>query len=108
MCTRTETEFPAISFAEVAASVPEPEAALGLLAARMHAWYEVWREQGFEPLKDAWLARAFGLGTQIGVRLANRELHGVFETLDQDGALVLRESGGEIRRVTAGDVFFRA
>jgi BirA family biotin operon repressor/biotin-[acetyl-CoA-carboxylase] ligase len=103
-----ETEFPAISLVQVAASAPEPEAALGLLAARMAAWYEVWRERSFGPLKDAWLARAFGLGAQIRVRLANEELEGVFESLDHDGALVLRGAGGGIRRVTAGDVFFRA
>ena len=100
------TEFPAISLRDVAATAPEPEMALSRLAGRMHAWYEVWRERGFAPLKRAWLARAFGLGEPIRARLANEELHGVFETLDDDGALVLRTGQGA-RRVTAGDVFFR-
>jgi len=103
----SEAEFPAISLIQAAGSAPDPEAALGLLADRMHAWYEVWREHGFAPLKTAWLARASGVGGDITVRLANEELHGVFETLDDDGALVLRGKAGGLERVTAGDVFFR-
>jgi BirA family biotin operon repressor/biotin-[acetyl-CoA-carboxylase] ligase len=101
-------EFPATSLARMSGIVPDPEAALGLLAGRMHAWYEVWRERGFAPLKAAWLARAFGLGKPIAARLANEELQGVFEALDDDGALLLRLDDGSLRRVTAADVFFRA
>jgi BirA family biotin operon repressor/biotin-[acetyl-CoA-carboxylase] ligase len=71
----------------------------------MHAWYEVWCGQGFQPLKRAWLARAYGLGGPMTARLANEELNGVFEALDEDGALMLRMADGARRRVTAADIF---
>ncbi|HYM19117.1 MAG TPA: biotin--[acetyl-CoA-carboxylase] ligase [Micropepsaceae bacterium] len=99
------TEFPAISFERATGNAPDPQSALAVLAGRMHAWYEVWCEQGFHPLKRAWLARAYGLGGPMTARLANEELNGVFEALDEDGALMLRMADGAHRRVTAADIF---
>jgi BirA family biotin operon repressor/biotin-[acetyl-CoA-carboxylase] ligase len=59
---------------------------------------------GFSTVRSDWIARAAGLGEHIRVRLPDRELSGRFETLSDDGALVLRLSGGEAAIVTAGDV----
>ena len=55
---------------------------------------------------DAWTARAHGLGEPCTARLAHETLEGIAEGLDADGALRLRLASGEIRRITAGDVFF--
>ena len=63
--------------------------ALGNLAARFAAWYGAWQSQGFAGLKPHWLKRASGLGKPIRARLARREIEGVFEDLDHDGALLL-------------------
>jgi len=97
--------FPASSLAEEGGSV----ALAGLLealAARFAAWLSRLRAEGFAPLRQAWLARAKGLGSQITVRLPDETLTGIFESLDEDGALVLSEPGGETRLIRAGDVFF--
>ena len=102
------TEFPAISLAAVTGSAPDPELALARLGKAWDTWYGAWREGGFAALRDAWLARAAGLGQRIGARLAKSLIEGVFVTLDQDGALVLRGPDGALSRVTAGDVFFPA
>lgn len=101
-----QTEFPATSVAKVAGSAPAPDDALARLAARWDAWYEVWTRDGFAPVRAAWLARASGLGERIRVRLMDREMNGVFENLDDNGALLLRQADGALARVTAGDVFF--
>lgn len=80
-------------------------------AARLdeHFWliYQIWREQGFEPVRQQWLARAAGVFEEITVRLPNEELKGVFAGLDETGALVLRSGGGK-RTIAAGEVFFTA
>jgi biotin-(acetyl-CoA carboxylase) ligase len=47
------------------------------------------------------------LGHAIRARLADSERDGVFEDLDEDGALLLRDSTGTLTRITAGDIFFR-
>lgn len=100
------TEFPATSLRALGAAVPEPDDALLHLAAHFARWYEVWRGGGFAAIRDAWLARAAGLGTRIRARLATGETGGVFEGIDETGALILRETAGSVRHIAAGEVFF--
>src|SRR5579885_2761839 len=97
------TEFPATSLAAAGAEVT-PEAMLPILAGRLLAWYETWRRQGFAPVREAWLARAFALGGPIRVRLAAGELGGRFAGLDADGMLLLDGAEGP-RAIAAAEVF---
>jgi BirA family biotin operon repressor/biotin-[acetyl-CoA-carboxylase] ligase len=85
---------------------PKPLEALTLLAERFEAWREVWERLGFEPIAEAWTAKAHGLGEACTARLPGETVRGVAEGLDADGALRLRTSSGVVRRITAGDVFF--
>jgi BirA family transcriptional regulator, biotin operon repressor / biotin---[acetyl-CoA-carboxylase] ligase len=97
-------EFPATSLAEQGF----PEIARGhLLAAfaeRFAPWVRRWRDEGFAPVRAAWLRRARGLGENIRVRLERDTLYGRFLDLDEDGALVLEGSAGR-RRIAAGEIF---
>lgn len=100
-----DTPYPATSLAELGVLPPAPDAALTLLAARFAHWYAVWAADGFMPLRDAWLARAGGIGRPILARLAHEERSGVFEGIDADGALLLNAQG-RVQAITAGEVFF--
>jgi BirA family transcriptional regulator, biotin operon repressor / biotin---[acetyl-CoA-carboxylase] ligase len=71
-----------------------------------HFWLALWREQGFEPIRKAWLLRAKGLGRPIVARLPQETMTGVFKGLAHDGALELEMQDGHLRYITAGDVFF--
>ena len=102
----SDTEFPATSLAAIGIAVPEPREALLRLAASFAKWYDIWRAQGFAPIRDAWLARAAGLGTRIRARLTNGETMGIFEGIDANGALLLRETQDRVRAIAAGEVFF--
>jgi BirA family biotin operon repressor/biotin-[acetyl-CoA-carboxylase] ligase len=102
----SETEFPAVSLRSILGHAPGPDEVLPQLASRLHAWYEVWQSRGFSALKSAWLERAQGLGGEIRARLAQDEVHGVFETLDDNGALLLRTADRGLTHITAGEVFF--
>ena len=101
-----DTEFPATSLAGMGLSAPLPRHALLELAEPFAKWYDLWRAQGFAPIRDAWLSRAAGLGTRIRARLTNEETVGVFEGIDETGALLLRETQDRVRTVAAGEVFF--
>jgi BirA family biotin operon repressor/biotin-[acetyl-CoA-carboxylase] ligase len=59
-------------------------------------------------VRAAWSSRAQGVGLSIRVRLAEREMEGLFEDIDDEGALLLKGPSGARTRITAGDVFFPA
>ena len=99
------TEFPATSLAQLGVATPSSEDALSVLAARFAGWYDAWMEDGFEIVRGAWLARASGLGAAIRARLPNETRCGVFEGIDDRGALLLNEQG-RVRAIAAGEVFF--
>lgn len=90
------------------ARAPSPDQALAVLAETFDVTLALWLAQGFEPIRQAWLARADGLGGACTARLEQETLSGVAEGLDADGALLLRLPDGVLRRITAGDVFFGA
>ena len=99
------TEFPATALAQLGVATPSSEDALSILAARFAHWYDAWMEDGFEIVRAAWLARASGLGASIRARLSNETRCGVFEGIDDRGALLLNEQG-RVRAIAAGEVFF--
>ena len=101
-----DTEWPSISVAAVTGRVPDLDGILLRLATAMTAWYEIWVRQGFPPVRKAWLLRASGLGRPVRARLEDGERVGVFEDLDEDGALLLRDDAGTLTRIIAGDVLF--
>lgn len=99
-----ESEFPATSLAGEGYPPPAPQTALEAFARHFDAWARRWREDGFAPLRAAWLARVAGLGGEIRVRLETAGLRGRFVDLDRQGALLLETADG-LRAISAGDVF---
>ncbi|HWD29838.1 MAG TPA: biotin--[acetyl-CoA-carboxylase] ligase [Rhizomicrobium sp.] len=99
-------EYPVTSLKALGAPVPGADDALLHLAANFARWYDAWAADGFAALRDAWLARAQGLGSRIRARLATEETAGVFQGIDATGALLLKEDAGRIRAISAGEVFF--
>ncbi|MEM9046024.1 MAG: biotin--[acetyl-CoA-carboxylase] ligase [Pseudomonadota bacterium] len=79
--------------------------ALAILATAWDHWDKRLEEEGFEPIRTTWLSRAARVGEEIEARLPDRSVTGVFEDVDETGALVLRTPTG-VERITAADVFF--
>jgi BirA family biotin operon repressor/biotin-[acetyl-CoA-carboxylase] ligase len=100
-------ERPATAIADhMAGPPPAPADALDVLARAFERWRQVWEREGFAPIGRAWTERAHGIGARCEARLTHETLQGVAEGLEPDGALRLRLDGGQVRRITAGDVFF--
>ena len=101
----TDTDFPATDLAAVGAPV-SPAALFGALSVKMLGRLAQWNAgEGFSTIRADWLARAAGMGESVHVRLAERELVGRFEALDESGRLVLRLPDGNAMTIAAGDVF---
>jgi BirA family transcriptional regulator, biotin operon repressor / biotin---[acetyl-CoA-carboxylase] ligase len=99
-----DVEFPATSLAAEGVAGITPAVLLEGFVRHFEVWARRWREEGFAPLRAAWLRAASGLGERIRVRLEHQTLVGRFQGLDDDGALVLDAAEGR-RRIAAGEVF---
>lgn len=66
---------------------------------------DTWDKEGFEPLRQMWLANVKGLGEEINVTDEKETKKGIFSGVDEDGALLLGGADG-IRKIRAGDVFY--
>jgi BirA family transcriptional regulator, biotin operon repressor / biotin---[acetyl-CoA-carboxylase] ligase len=58
----------------------------------------------FAAVADEWEQRCTTLGRDVAIHVGNRQIRGRAESLDDDGALLLRTEHGHIERVTGGDV----
>jgi BirA family biotin operon repressor/biotin-[acetyl-CoA-carboxylase] ligase len=59
---------------------------------------------GFSTLRKSWLERAEGLGGIIRVNASAEPVEGIFEDMDETGALILRLPDGTRQTIRAGDV----
>lgn len=67
----------------------------------------VLEREGFEPIRQSWMAAAVGIGQPVKIIDGKTEHFGVFSGIDEDGALILGE-GKQQKRFTAGDVHLRS
>lgn len=63
--------------------------------------------EGFAGTRADWLARAEALGQQVQVRAGESMAEGIFEDLEDDGALLLRLPDGSRRTIRAGEIEIR-
>ena len=97
---------PATSLKAVGAEAVAAAHVLECFCSTFENCYTRWLRDGFPPLREAWLLRACGLGDPIEVVLEDGCVSGKFLDLDASGALVLVLENGEMRTITAGDIFF--
>lgn len=62
-----------------------------------------WLDQGFGPIRQAWLDRSYKPGTALRVTIGGQVIGGNFAGMAEDGALLLDTADGP-RRVVVGDV----
>ncbi len=85
---------------------PDPDDFVATLGEAVARWVGRWRGEGLGPVRDRWTLRAHPPGTALTARLPDGSaLDGIFDRLDNDGALILRLADGTARVIHAGDVF---
>jgi BirA family biotin operon repressor/biotin-[acetyl-CoA-carboxylase] ligase len=81
-----------------------PECLFDALADSLAKALDLWQAgAGFAAIRAQWLSRAAGLGGPIRIAGAIGVREGVFETLDQQGRVVLRGANG-LETIEAGDL----
>jgi BirA family transcriptional regulator, biotin operon repressor / biotin---[acetyl-CoA-carboxylase] ligase len=100
------TPTPAISLAALGVQIGAEE----LFSALSDSWVEfrgIWDDgRGFGELRKLWLERATGLGQAVAVKSAGSTIEGTFETIDEQGCMIVRAADGQLMPITAGDVYF--
>jgi BirA family biotin operon repressor/biotin-[acetyl-CoA-carboxylase] ligase len=100
------TPTPAISLAALGVQVGAEE----LFSVLSDAWVEfrgIWDNgRGFGDIRKAWLDRAAGLGQAVAIKSAGSTIEGTFDTIDEQGCMIVRTQGGKLVPITAGDVYF--
>jgi BirA family biotin operon repressor/biotin-[acetyl-CoA-carboxylase] ligase len=95
-----------MSLRALTGSAPDPALFVEQLAASLGDWIARWRSGGLTPIRAAWLSRAHPIGTALSSTDANgRQVEGLFDGLDDQGALRLRLAEGSVMTIQAGDVF---
>ncbi|MDQ2066655.1 biotin--[acetyl-CoA-carboxylase] ligase [Xinfangfangia sp. CPCC 101601] len=82
-----------------------PNAFLDHLAPAFAAREASFQSQGFGPLRQDWLAHAARLGEIIIARTGTETRQGVFESIDDEGNLILRMASTTLA-IPAAEVFF--
>jgi BirA family biotin operon repressor/biotin-[acetyl-CoA-carboxylase] ligase len=76
------------------------------LIANLEHCYGVYRCEGFEAIRKSWLRNAGGIGEQVRVSFQDDSIEGKWGGLDEDGALLLKDDSGGVKRIMAGEITF--
>lgn len=83
--------------------IDRPALAARLLEELDLAYHDV-LEGRFGTIADEWERRCTTLGRWVSIRVGPREIHGLAEALDEQGALLLRTEHGRLERIIGGEV----
>ncbi len=78
---------------------------LNALAVAFVARQTQFQQGGFKAIRRDWLSHAVKLGEKIIARTVSKEIHGLFETVDETGALILQTTQGP-HQITAAEIYF--
>jgi BirA family biotin operon repressor/biotin-[acetyl-CoA-carboxylase] ligase len=100
------TPTPAISLAALGVQVGAEE----LFSVLSDSWVDflgIWDNgRGFGQIRRLWLDRAAGLGQAVAIKSAGSTIEGTFDTIDEQGCMIVRTGAGQRVPITAGDVYF--
>lgn len=92
---------PVSTLADITGTALDAGLFLEHLAEAFARWLGRWRSEGIAPVRTRWLAAAHPIGTALSTSQGD----GLFDGLDDSGALRLRLADGRTRVIHAGDVF---
>lgn len=101
--TPESANYPVTSFLQEGMDVSIDQA-LQVVAENLQAAIEMWRLQGFSPIRNRWLEHVYGMGEVITVKQGNKTFQGRMQGIDDSGALIISSKIGATDYITAGDV----
>ena len=97
---------PATSLAALGVNIGAEE----LFAVLSDCWVQfrgIWDQgRGFGEIRRLWLERAAGLGRRVAIHTGGTIVEGTFDTVDEQGCMIVRTPDGKRVPISAGDVYF--
>ncbi len=94
-----------IGLCDVAGGAVSVDACRDALLDNLAQWYGTWRQKGFAPVREAWLKQAHGVGQSVTARMPQGQEKGIFEGIDEQGALILRQDD-DVKAIQAAEIHF--
>jgi len=88
---------------ELGKPILRPELATAMLR-ELDRDYARIRSGQFAPVADEWEEHCTTIGKSVSIHIGNRRVQGSAESLDEDGALLVRTEHGHLERIIGGDV----
>jgi BirA family biotin operon repressor/biotin-[acetyl-CoA-carboxylase] ligase len=101
----TDLAYAATDLFSISADRPSVDTLVSVLSSSLDDALQLWnRGRGFSHIRQRWLELALPAGTRLSVASKLHRLNGIFETIDEQGRLVLVTDDGRTS-IDAGDVF---
>lgn len=95
--------FPATCLANYGVTCT-PEELTDMLVQHYQRLRASWEKQGFDNFRNSWLNTAWKLNSEIKIGKNDESMVGIFETIDENGALILN-TNGQKHKLLVGDLF---
>jgi BirA family biotin operon repressor/biotin-[acetyl-CoA-carboxylase] ligase len=95
---------PATSLKEAGLEIITPKIVLSRFLNMFESLYDEWSENGFQTIRQQWLAHAAYLHEMVTIQLGDKEIRGKFTSIDEVGQLMLRDDAGNVSLYAAGEV----
>ncbi len=66
--------------------------------------YENWLIFGFKNIRNLWHKNAYNLNSKININLGNSKIEGLFQEIDEEGNIVIKNHNNETKKISFGDV----
>lgn len=96
--------FPATCMRDHTENIPRPVELAHTFASLYQDMFCKWHEDGFDWIRMGWLKGAWKYKEEIKIRLQDGYVIGIFDAIENDGALVLKHSTGQLSRHYVGDL----
>ena len=83
-----------------------PQNMIDLILPSFAKYHNMWKLTGFTNIRKLWLNHAYKLDEQVNIGDMNTRITGLFESIDETGAMIIKLESGEMRKMSVGEMFF--
>jgi BirA family biotin operon repressor/biotin-[acetyl-CoA-carboxylase] ligase len=78
---------------------------LPVLLEHINIYYQLWREQGFDSIRQKWLERGHAFNQEMAIMVGNTKHNGKYKGLSAEGALLIEGEDGLMHELTSAEVW---